>query len=325
MASVESVVTKPAPAAAIDLAPARPATSLWRNAWRRLLRNKPAVASMMVIALLMGVAVFAGVIAPYSFEKQDLDHTDEAPTAVHLFGTDDHGRDLFSRIIYGSRISLAVAIVDILIVLLIGVPLGLAAGFFGGRFDTVVMRLVDVLYAFPNLLLIIVVMTYLRALLDTSHGGVVDVLSALDELTGGLIGVFLALAVLSWLTVARLVRGQVLSLKQKEFIEATRAIGSTDRRIIFGHLLPNAMAPIIIAATFGIPGAIATEAGLSFLGLGVRPPYPSWGVLIAEGVRAMRAFPFLLIFPGGMLALTLICFNFLGDGLRDALDPQMKM
>jgi len=187
------------------------------------------------------------------------------------------------------------------------------------------MRAIDILYAFPALLLIIVVITYLRAVLDLPQAGLLAGVGAVDKLTGGLLGVFVALALVSWLTVARLVRGQVLSLKQKEYIEAARTVGARPRRIMFAHLLPNVMAPIIISATFGIPGAIANEAGLSFLGLGVRPPLPSWGILIAEGVRAMRAFPHELIFPASVLALTLMCFNFLGDGLRDALDPQMKM
>ncbi|MBI3733183.1 MAG: ABC transporter permease [Chloroflexi bacterium] len=290
-----------------------------------MLRNRASVVSLLFIVLLVLVALFANALAPYPYEQQDLDHADDGPSAAHIFGTDNLGRDLFSRVLYGSRISLAVAIVDIAIVLAIGVPLGLMAGFFGRWLDMLVMRTVDILYAFPNLLLIIVIITYLRAVLDTATGGLAQTLGALDRLTGGLLGVFIALGLLSWLTVARLVRGQVLSLKEKEYVEAARTIGARDRRIMFNHLLPNVMAPIIVAATFGIPGAIAAEAGLSFLGLGVRPPLPSWGILIAEGVRVMRTFPHSLIFPGGVLAVTLICFNFLGDGLRDALDPRMKV
>jgi oligopeptide transport system permease protein len=187
------------------------------------------------------------------------------------------------------------------------------------------MRTVDVLLAFPNLLLVIVVITYLRAVLDQGEGPVLAVVGGLDKVSGGLIGVFIALGLVSWLTVARLVRGQVLSLRQKEFIEAARMVGGTNLRIMVRHLLPNTLAPVIVAATFGIPGAIAAEAGLSFLGLGVRPPYPSWGILIAEGLRVMRTFPHELLFPALVLAVTLICFNFLGDGLRDALDPKLKV
>ena len=305
--------------------PMRRPANLWRDAWHRLTRNRAAVVSLVYVALLVLVAIFASVVAPYPFQRQDLESTDLGPSAAHLLGTDGLGRDELSRLFYGSRISLAVALVDVLIVLVVGVPLGLMAGFFGRWLDVLVMRTVDVLLAFPNLLLVIVVITYLRAVLDQPSGPILALVGALDGITGGLLGVFIALGLVSWLTVARLVRGQVLSLREKEFIEAARMIGSTDRRIIVRHLLPNTLAPVIVAATFGIPGAIATEAGLSFLGLGVRPPFPSWGILIAEGVRNMRAFPHELLFPAVILAITLICFNFLGDGLRDALDPKLKV
>ena len=305
--------------------PVRRPASLWRDAWHRLVQNRAAVVSLAYIVLLLLIAVFANVVAPFPFQQQDLDNTDLGPGAGHLFGTDGLGRDELSRLIYGSRISLAVALVDVLIVLVVGVPLGLAAGFFGRWVDVLVMRTVDVLLAFPNLLLVIVVITYLRAVLDQPQGPLLGIIGSLDGITGGLLGVFIALGLVSWLTVARLVRGQVLSLKEKEFIEAARMTGAANGRIIFRHLLPNTLAPVIVAATFGIPGAIATEAGLSFLGLGVRPPLPSWGILIAEGVRNMRAFPHELLFPAVVLAVTLICFNFLGDGLRDALDPKLKV
>ena len=312
------------PRLAAEIPMRRPA-NLWRDAWHRLTRNRAAVMSLVYVALLVLVALFANVVAPYPFQRQDLESTDLGPSPVHLLGTDGLGRDELSRLVYGSRISLAVALVDVLIVLVVGVPLGLMAGFFGRWLDVLVMRTVDVLLAFPNLLLVIVVITYLRAVLDQPSGPILALVGALDGITGGLLGVFIALGLVSWLTVARLVRGQVLSLREKEFIEAARMIGSTDRRIIVRHLLPNTLAPVIVAATFGIPGAIATEAGLSFLGLGVRPPFPSWGILIAEGVRNMRAFPHELLFPAVILAITLICFNFLGDGLRDALDPKLKL
>jgi oligopeptide transport system permease protein len=307
------------------VAPVRRPTSLWRDAWRRLVGNRAAVISLVYLVLLLLIALFAGAIAPYAFDRQDLDQTDLGPGPAHVFGTDNLGRDLFSRLIFGSRISLAVALVDVFIVLAVGVPLGLIAGFFGRWIDTLIMRTVDVLLAFPGLLLVIVVMTFLRAVLDQPEGAVLAVIGALDKVSGGLLGVFIALGLVSWLTVARLVRGQVLSLKEKEFVEAARMIGARDSRIMVRHLLPNTLAPVIVAATFGVPGAIATEAGLSFLGLGVRPPLPSWGILIAEGVRTMRTFPHELIYPAGILAVTLICFNFLGDGLRDALDPRLKI
>jgi oligopeptide transport system permease protein len=305
--------------------PMRRPANLWRDAWHRLIQNRAAVISLVYIVLLLLIAIFASAVAPYPFERQDLDSTDLGPSAQHLFGTDGLGRDELSRLVYGSRISLAVALVDVLIVLFIGVPLGLIAGFFGRWLDVLVMRTVDVLLAFPNLLLVIVVITYLRAVLDQPQGPLLAIIGGLDGITGGLLGVFIALGLVSWLTVARLVRGQVLSLKEKEFIEAARMTGATNARIVSRHLLPNTLAPVIVAATFGIPAAIATEAGLSFLGLGVRPPLPSWGILIAEGVRNMRAFPHELVVPAVALAVTLICFNFLGDGLRDALDPKLKV
>jgi oligopeptide transport system permease protein len=303
----------------------RPPTSLWRDAWRRLLQNRPAVASLGIIIVIIAISLAASALAPFPFDQQDLDATDLGPGGPHLFGTDQLGRDQLSRLVYGSRISLAVALADVVIVLLVGVPLGLAAGYVGRWVDVLIMRTVDVLLAFPSLLLVIVVITYLRAVLELPQSGLLAVVGAADKLTGGLLGVFIALGLVSWLTVARLVRGQVLSLKEREFIEAARMIGASDWRIMLRHLMPNTLAPIIVAATFGIPGAIATEAGLSFLGLGVRPPFPSWGILIAEGVRNMRAFPHELVFPAGVLALTLICFSFLGDGLRDALDPKLKV
>jgi oligopeptide transport system permease protein len=322
MAAIETTAP-PARSTAEPLLSRKP-RSLWSDAWRRLLRNKFAAGSLIYIAALLLAALFADSIAPYPYQKNDLLTTDAGPTADHIMGTDYLGRDIFSRMVYGSRISLAVAIVDIAIVLFIGVPLGLIAGYLGGFADSLVMRTVDILFAFPNLLLIIVVITYLRAVLDQPASLPAQIIGPVDKATGGLIGVFIALGLVSWLTVARLVRGQVLSLKEKEYVDAARTIGASSRRIMSAHLLPNVMAPIIVSATFGIPGAIANEAGLSFLGLGVKPPLPSWGILIAEGLPAMRAFPHELIFPAGVLAITLICFNFLGDGLRDALDPKMK-
>ena len=187
------------------------------------------------------------------------------------------------------------------------------------------MRFVDIMYSFPDLLLIIIVMTALRAATGRDDvGGILWLLARADDLFGGLLGVFIALGLTSWLTVARLVRGQVLSLKEREFIEAARAVGAGHFRIIRAHLVPNTLAPIIVAVTFGIPGAILTEAALSFIGLGVKPPMPSWGLMILDGYRAMRAYPHLLLFPAAALSLTVLSYNFFGDGLRDALDPWMK-
>jgi oligopeptide transport system permease protein len=312
-----------APAAPPAAAPARPQRTFWRDAWERLRENRLALVSLGYVVALAAVAIAAPLLAPYAFDAQDIVISDQAPTAAHPFGTDALGRDILSRLLYGSRISLSVAIADIAIVLVVGVPLGLLAGYAGRWVDSVIMRTVDVLFALPSLLIVIVVITFLRALLDSARGGPIEAVRWLDTITGGLIGVFLALGLVSWLTVARLVRAEVLSLREKDFVEAARMVGASHGRIMFRHLLPNTMAPIIVTATLGIPGAIATEAGLSVLGLGVRPPFPSWGILIAEGVRAMRAFPHEIVFPATALAVTLVCFTFLGDGLRDALDPRI--
>ncbi len=198
------------------------------------------------------------------------------------------------------------------------------AGYVGGKTDTALMRLVDVLYALPNLLFVIIIMTFLRGTLDSQPGGIWGTIADLDGKTGGLVGVYVGLGLISWLTVARIVRANTMSLKQKEFIEAARGLGSGHRRIMLRHLLPNTIAPIVVATTLGIPAAILSEAGISFLGLGVIPPMPSWGLMISEAIPNLRAHPYMLIFPAFALSLTVLAFNFLGDGLRDALDPWMK-
>jgi ABC-type dipeptide/oligopeptide/nickel transport system permease subunit len=205
------------------------------------------------------------------------------------------------------------------------VPLGAAAGYFGGWVDSLISRLIDVLYSFPDLLLIIVVVTSLKAALKTESGGILALMAGLDAAFGGLLGVFISFALISWLTVARLVRGQVLSLREREFVEAARAAGATSGRILTRHLLPNTLAVIVVAATFGIPRAIIVEAALSFIGLGVQPPMTSWGAMILAGANAARAgVPHLILAPAGALALTVLAYNFLGDGLRDALDPWLQ-
>lgn len=299
-------------------------TSLTLDAWRRFKRNKAALAGLVFIAILTFVAIAAPLVAPYSYEEQNIRAVTQKPGGAYLLGTDALGRDLLSRLIYGARVSLAVGVVVQMIIVAIGVPVGLIAGYFGGKIDTILMRIVDVLYAKPNLLFIIIVMTFLKAKFQTASGGIWAPLKSINDATGGLLGVFIGLGLVSWLTVSRLVRGQVLSLKKKEFIEAARCIGATDRQIIGRHLLPNTLAVIIVATTLGIPGAILSEAGISFIGLGVNPPTPSWGSMISDGVEQLRNYPHILIAPGLALSLTVLAFNFVGDGLRDALDPWMK-
>ncbi|HWP29693.1 MAG TPA: ABC transporter permease [Chloroflexota bacterium] len=305
-----------------DAAGAASVRGLWRDAWRRLRRNRAAVAGLVFILVMACCAALADVLAPYPFWQQDLSAVRQPPSLQHPLGTDELGRDILSRLLYGARVSLAVGLVVQALILVVGVPIGALAGYFGGWLDTLLMRAVDVLYALPDLLLVIVVMSTVRAALSAG-GGALGAFAAVDAAFGGLLGVFLALALTSWLTVARLVRGQVLSLKEREFVLAARAVGAGHARILRVHLLPNTLAPIIVAATFGIPSAILLEASLSFLGLGVQAPMPSWGAMILEGYKAMRAQPHMLIAPAAALSLTVLSYNFFGDGLRDALDPWM--
>jgi oligopeptide transport system permease protein len=298
--------------------------SPWQDAWRRLLRNRAAVTALVIILLYGIAAVAAPLIAPYDYAVQDLDHTTEGPSASHLMGTDQLGRDVFTRLLYGARISFAVAVAAQLVIIGIGLPLGLISGYFGGMIDTVITRLIDILYAFPNLLLTILIISYLRANLSAAVEQGNGIWQQLDKSSGGLIAVFIVMALTYWIGVTRIVRGQVLTLKEREFISAARGLGVQPARILRAHLLPNVLAPVIVATAFGIPGAIMLEASLSYLGLGIQPPLPSWGGMISEGLPVMRSYPHLIVFPGLALSLLLLAFTFLGDGLRDALDPLMS-
>ncbi len=310
------------PSAATFESPARH-RSLWVDAFQRLLRNKAAVIGLGFILFVVLVAIFADVLAPYSYRDQDLGSVYQPPSREHLLGTNQYGKDVLSLLIYGARVSITVGLVAQLIIVLVGVPIGAISGFLGGRVDMIIMRFVDIMYAFPDLLLIIIVMTFIKGALPKA-GGPLAPLARLNELTGGLLGVFIALGLTWWLTVARLVRGQILSLKERDYILAAQAVGVPSRRIMVRHLIPNALAPVIVAATLGVPQAIMMEAGLSFIGMGVDPPTPSWGMMIQEGAHAIRGYPYLVLSPAAAIALTMLSFNFLGDGLRDALDPGMK-
>ena len=302
----------------------RPATSLWKDAWKRLKRNRAAVVSLVILAVIVVAAVVGPLVAPYPYDKQDLRQSNKPPSALHWLGTDRLGQDVFSRLLIGARVSLAVGFVAQVVIVLIGLPAGLLAGYLEGWVDNLIMRTVEVLYSIPVLLLIILIMTSLREMLESGEGPAVRILSAVDSATGGLLGTIIGISLIAWIVVARLTRGQVLSLKKQEFIVAARAVGATDLRIMRRHLLPNSLSPVIIAVTYGIPQAIFLEAGLSFLGLGVRPPVSSWGLMISEGSSAIRSYPYLVTSPALILAITMICFTFLGDGLRDALDPKLR-
>lgn len=302
----------------------RAPSSLWADAWKRLKRNRAAVASIIILAFIALAAIIGPELSPYPFDKQNLMQSNKPPSAEHWLGTNRLGQDVLSQLLIGARVSLAVAVVAQVVIVVIGLPAGLLAGYLGGWVDNLIMRTVEILYSIPVLLLIILIMTTLRETLDKGSGPLVAVLGAADRATGGLLGTILAIGVIAWIVVARLVRGEVLSLKEREFIIAARAVGVTSGRIMVRHLLPNSLSSVIIAVTYGIPQAIFLEAGLSFLGLGVRPPVSSWGLMISEGSRAIRAYPYLVTSPAIALALTMICFTFLGDGLRDALDPRMR-
>lgn len=283
------------------------AAGLWRAAWTRFRRNRAAFAAAIVVLAIVLVSLIGPWLVylynGFEYDTLGLDNRLANPSLKHLFGTDTLGRDLLARVLYGSRISLMVGLVSTLISLVIGVTCGAVAGYFGGRIDEVLMRAVDVLYSLPDILLIVILM----ALFERS-----------------LLLLFVALGATSWLTMARIVRGQVLSLKHEQFVEAARCIGVSNFGIVARHILPNTLGPIIVYATLTIPSVILAEAFLSFLGLGVPPPASSLGVLAEEGAEAISVHPVLLIAPATLMALMLMSLNFFGDGLRDALDPRMR-
>jgi len=269
----------------------------------RFRRNRLAVSGLILILLLFGVALLAPWIAPYDPARIDVENILASPNLQHWMGTDESGRDVLSRMIYGARVSILVGFVAVGIATAIGVLVGAAAGYYGGRVDALLMRLVDIMLCFPTFFLILAVI----AVLEPS-----------------LTNIMVVIGVTSWMGVARLVRAEFLSLKEQEFVQAARAFGASDLRIIFRHLLPNAMAPVLIAATFGVAGAILTESALSFFGLGVQPPTPSWGNILSSGYKYIDFAHWLSIYPGLAILITALAYNLLGEGLRDALDPRLK-
>ena len=274
-------------------------TSLWQDAWIRLKKNRFAVFGLVVLVLMMLTALLTPWIAPYAYDAQNLDLGATPPSAQHWLGTDIFGRDMLTQIMYGGRVALAVGLIATSVALTIGVTWGAIAGYVGGRTDAVMMRLVDILYALPFMIFIVLLMVVFGR---------------------NIILLFLAIGAVEWLTMARIMRGQVQSLRQQEFVEAAVSLGLPARTIIRRHLIPNALGPIIVYTTLTIPSVMLLEAFLSFLGLGIQPPQTSWGLLISYGAETMEEYPWLLIYPGMALTLTLFSLNFLGDGLRDALD-----
>jgi oligopeptide transport system permease protein len=300
--------------------------SLWQDAFRRLLKNKLAVAGGITVILLTMVAILAPVLAPYGFAEGDFAANYSPPGGKYLLGADFMGRDMLSRLLYGTRISLLVGALGALFAFVVGLFYGTISGYYGGRLDNVMMRIVDILYAFPGLLFIILLMVTFKSSFGTAidRNAFVRAVAALDSALGGMLFILIGISITSWVGQARMSRGMALSLRETEFVQAAKALGGNDVRIIVKHIAPNLVGPLIVRVTLAIPGFIATEAFLSFIGLGIDPPTPSWGAMIQEGFRAMRSHPHLAIFPGLALAITMLAFNFLGDGLRDALDPRMK-
>jgi ABC-type dipeptide/oligopeptide/nickel transport system permease subunit len=277
--------------------------SLWSDAWRRLRRNRVAAVAAFYLLFLVGVALLATVWTPYRMSEVGLTATYAPPSAAHPLGADELGRDILSRLMVGAQVSLIVGVGTQVLVILIGVPIGLLAGYYRGWIDSVISFVISVFYGIPNLLVAMILVFLLGPSLRN---------------------IIVAIAATEWVNMARLVRGQTLSLREREFIEAGRASGARPVRMLFGHLFPNELGPIIVQATLGIPAAILFEAFLSFLGVGVQPPTPSWGSMANEGVQAIQYAPHMVVAPAIALSVTLMAFNFLGDGLRDALDPRSR-
>ena len=304
------------PEADASLSPLLPVSfSPFLDALHRLRRNPVALACVAYMALLIVAAVFAPLLAHWDYAAQDYSHYAQLPAppdARHLLGTDDLGRDVLSRLLYGARVSLGVALLVVILEVLIGVPLGLITGYYSGRLDTLLMRVTDVVFAFPDILLAILLAAVIR--------GANQVVS----MPLSLAALFIALGAVGWPGIARLVRGQTLALREKEYIEAARALGASNATIIWKHVFPNVLSPLIVQVTQDMAGVILAEATLAFLGLGVAPPFPSWGRMINEAREQMQGHPTLLLYPSLLLALTVMAFNFFGDALRDALDPRLR-
>jgi oligopeptide transport system permease protein len=294
-----------------------------QEAWRRLHRNRLAVGCGWLLAAVALACLYGPAVSPHSIEAQNLDYGAQGPSWRHWFGTDPLGRDLLTRLLAGGRVSLAVGLTATLVSLVIGVAYGAIAGYTGGKTDTVMMRIVEILYALPFMVLVILLIVVLEPALKGER------LRWLVNLFGGegqvkLIVLFLVIGAIEWLTMARVVRAQVMTLRQQDFVSAALALGVPKRRIIFRHLIPNCLGPVVVYSTLTIPAVMLIEAVLSFLGLGVQPPFASWGSLIQEGADNLETRPWLLVFPAIFFSATLFSFNFLGDGLRDALDPKAE-
>ncbi len=308
--------------AAIEAINTRPSLTYWQDVWRRLKSNRVAMVSLVGIILIFLLAVFGPMFIPYSFSDQIRGSEDLRPSAAHLFGTDHLGRDMLVRVLYGARISLSVGIVAALVNLVIGVLYGGISGYFGGKVDTVMMRLIDIIYSVPNMLYIILLAVVLKPSLEKMFE--LPFMAFFKEAGAGLVCMYITLGLTYWITTARIVRGQILSLKEQEYVTAAKTLGAGDFRILLRHLVPNCIGPIVVTTMLMIPDAIFTESFLSFIGLGVDAPVPSWGSLASEALGGIRSYFYLLLSPSLAICITMLVFNMFGDGLRDALDPRMR-
>lgn len=291
-----------APTAALQAAQA--GESYWQVAWRRFKKHRVAMAGGIVILLFIGAAVFAPVLTPYEFAQIDLYKRKAPPSFAHPLGTDELGHDVLTRLLYAGRISLTVGFSAALAAAIVGTLVGGISGYYGGAPDNILMRFTDIMFSIPDLPILIVLARYMG---------------------GSVVGIIIVLSAFAWMGTARLVRGELLRLRVMDYTDAARAMGASDSRILFRHLIPNSLAPVIVAATLTVGGAILSEAALSFLGIGIQPPTPSWGNMLQNAQDFIWTTPWLAVWPGAMIFLTVLCFNFLGDGLRDALDPRLKL
>jgi len=289
----------------------RPSETYWQDAWRRLRKNKLAIGGLVFVVFITLAAIIGPIVSKYNYYSQNFDITNMGPSSDHWFGTDKFGRDVFVRVLYGARISLTIAYVASILNLLIGVAYGGISGYVGGAIDNVMMRIVDIIYSIPMMIYVILIMAFL-----SGRNG--------NQSDGGIKSIIIALVIGFWVTMARIVRSQIITLKEQEFILAAKVSGASHARILLRHLIPNSMGSIIVTMTLSIPGAIFTEAFLSFIGLGISAPKASWGTLASEALEGYMLYPYQLFFPALAICLTILAFNLLGDGLRDSLDPKMR-
>ncbi len=305
-----------------DIKEARESLSYWQDAWRRLRRNKVAMVCLVVIVIIVLAAIIGPEIIPYSYSDQIRGDESQWPNLKHPLGTDSLGRDMLARILYGARISLSVGVVACIINLTIGILYGGIAGFVGGKVDNIMMRLVDIIYSIPTMLYVILLSVVFRESFDTLFTK--PFFAPLKAAGSGLISIYLAIGLSYWVVMARIVRGQILSLKEQEYVTAAKTIGASGFRILMKHLIPNCLGPIIVTTMLLIPDAIFTESFLSFIGLGVDAPVPSWGGLASDALGGFRSYFYLLLFPCMAISITILAFNLFGDGLSDSLDPRMR-